>query len=237
MLLLYVRHGDPIYDPDSLTEKGHQQAKAIGKRVAKFGVDRIFASTSNRAIQTATPAAQALNQQITQLAFCNEHYAWEEFSVISADGGRRWLFEDAEIIKQFADKSLFFNPEWYLDKRFAQTRFQDGIRRIDTHVDEWLLSLGYRHDRKKGVFYAEKPTQEKVALFAHQGFGLLFLSSILDVPYPFFGTHFDIGHSDMTVIDFTERGGVVIPRVLTLSNDGHLYKEGLSTQYNGGWEF
>ncbi len=34
-----------------------------------------------------------------------------------------------------------------------------------------------------------------------------------------------------------DNNGVVIPKVLTHSNDGHLYREGLSTKYNGKWEF
>ena len=29
MLLFYVRHGDPIYNPDSLTELGIKQAEAL----------------------------------------------------------------------------------------------------------------------------------------------------------------------------------------------------------------
>ena len=31
MLLLYVRHGDPIYSPDSLTPLGERQAEAVGR--------------------------------------------------------------------------------------------------------------------------------------------------------------------------------------------------------------
>ena len=38
MFLYYVSHGDPIYDPDSLTEFAHKQAKALVKRVfLRFG--------------------------------------------------------------------------------------------------------------------------------------------------------------------------------------------------------
>ena len=33
MLLFYVRHGDPIYKPDSLTELGHRQAEALVARM------------------------------------------------------------------------------------------------------------------------------------------------------------------------------------------------------------
>ena len=53
MLFFYIRHGDPTYHPDELTPLGKRQAEAIAKRLALYGIDRIFASTSNRAIQTA----------------------------------------------------------------------------------------------------------------------------------------------------------------------------------------
>ena len=54
MLLYFIRHGDPIYNPDSLTPLGERQAEAVAKRLALFGVNKIYASTSNRAILTAT---------------------------------------------------------------------------------------------------------------------------------------------------------------------------------------
>lgn len=37
MLFYYIRHGDPIYDPDSLTPLGKRQAEALGKRLATHG--------------------------------------------------------------------------------------------------------------------------------------------------------------------------------------------------------
>ncbi len=237
MLLFYIRHGEPIYDPDSLTPLGEKQAEAIGKRLAMYGIDRIFASTSNRAIQTAVPTSKALGKEITLLDFCNEVHAWKDFTVVKEDGTRTWAFYHQPTKELFSDRTLSLNDKWYEDKRLPENNFKSGVERVNTNVDEWLLGLGYQHDRKKGVYRAVNPTNERVALFAHQGFGMAFLSSVLDIPYPLFCTHFDIGHSDMTVIDFVDNNGVVIPKVLTHSNDGHLYKEGLSTKYNGVYEF
>ena len=74
-------------------------------------------------------------------------------------------------------------------------------------------------------------------LFAHQGFGLAFLSEVLDIPYPLFTNHFDMCHTGMTVIEFREENGVAIPKVLTLSSDAHLYREGLPTKYNNNLYF
>ena len=83
---------------------------------------------------------------------------------------------------------------------------------------------------------AECPNEDRVALFAHQGVGLIFLAALLDIPYPQMCTHFDISHTGMTVINF-EGDGIVIPRVLQLSNDSHLFAAGLPTKYHNEIEF
>ena len=65
MLFFYIRHGDPIYNPDSLTPLGERQAEAVGKRLALFGIDEIYASTSNRAQLTAKPLCELVKKDIT----------------------------------------------------------------------------------------------------------------------------------------------------------------------------
>ena len=79
MLLFYVRHGDPIYNPDSLTDLGHEQAKALAKRLMLFGVDEIYASTSVRATQTAMPTAKLLKKEIHPCDWAQESVAFPGF--------------------------------------------------------------------------------------------------------------------------------------------------------------
>jgi broad specificity phosphatase PhoE len=121
---------------------------------------------------------------------------------------------------------------WYEHPDFARYSFSAGIRRINEAVDGFLLSLGLRHDRKNSRYEVVGEVPERVALFAHQGFGMLFFSSLLDIPYPFFCTHFDFGHSSMTVVNFERQGAYIYPKVLQLSNDSHLYREGILTGYH-----
>ena len=75
MIFYYVRHGDPIYNPDSLTPLGELQADALAKRFSRYGVDEIFASSSNRARLTAEPTCKLLNKEMKILDWCNESYA------------------------------------------------------------------------------------------------------------------------------------------------------------------
>ena len=81
MLFFYIRHGDPIYNPDSLTPLGERQAEAVAHRLSLFGLDRIYASTSNRAKLTAKPTCEMLKLPMTELDWCNEGHAWNELSL------------------------------------------------------------------------------------------------------------------------------------------------------------
>ena len=232
MLLFYIRHGDPIYSPDSLTPLGKRQADAIAKRLALYGIDEIYSSTSERAYLTAVPTSELLKKDITKLDFCNEKYAWDDFTV-DFDGSKEWVFFVPELRETFCSPEVTkFGDMWYDYPEFSQYKFKSGIERINREVDNFFKTLGYEHQRDKKIYIEKEPNNKRIALFAHQGFGICFLSSVLDIPYPLFATHFDICHTGMTVIDFTSYDGIVVPKVLTVSNDSHLYREGLPTKYN-----
>ena len=114
MLLFYIRHGDPVYNPDSLTPLGHRQAEAIAKRLALYGINRIFASTSNRAIETAIPTSELIKKEIEPLDFCNENHVWSEFTVRNDNGEWRWVFHDNNMRRLFVSKEVNkLGDKWY----------------------------------------------------------------------------------------------------------------------------
>ena len=228
MLLFLIRHGDPIYDPDSLTPLGKKQAEAVAKRLSLYGIDCVFTSTSNRAIETAIPLCEWLGIESVALDFCNESHGWRDFTIVR-NGKRDWMSNDNECKALFvSDEIRKLDKEWYTHPAFADTGCKEGIEFINAKTDEFLGGLGYIHDREKNVFHCEKPNDERVALFAHGGFTMSFLSAVLDIPYPMVCTHFAVNHSAITVIKF-ENKETLLPKVLTLSNDSHLYREGLPT--------
>ena len=118
--------------------------------------------------------------------------------------------------------------EWYRHPGLEQ--FEKGIKRIYREADEFMLSLGYRHDYENCGYVPVRANNDRIALFAHEGFGAAFLSCLLDIPYPLYANHFRMGHTGMTVIEFSG-DDFVIPRVLQMSNDSHLFKAGISTDY------
>ena len=237
MLFFYIRHGDPIYEPDSLTPLGERQAEAAAKRLALYGIDKIYASSSERAKLTAKPTCELLKKEFTELDWCNESHAWNELTY-NTEKGKRWLFHSDYARKILTSSEIIsMGYEWYKHPEFKSYNYKAGLDRIRNESDKFFSSLGYEHIAETGKYKVITQNNDRVALFAHQGFGLAFLSLLLDIPYPLFAMHFDICHTGITVINFEEIDGYAIPKVLTLSTDSHIYREGLPTNYNNSIRF
>ncbi len=229
MLLFYIRHGDPIYNPDSLTELGEKQADALVDRLMGANVSDVFVSSSNRAQQTARPFCNRAKLVPKVLDWANEGYSWDEFA-INAEGRYDWAYRYPFIRKLFREpKIIALGDKWATASEFSEYKLAQGVERINRSADEFLLSLGLLHDRQNKCYYKTKDFSEKnVAFFAHSGTGMALLSSVLDIPYPIFANHFmELGHSSVTVVDFNENDTEIIPRVVEYSNDSHLYKANL----------
>ncbi|MBO7762974.1 MAG: histidine phosphatase family protein, partial [Clostridia bacterium] len=212
MLFFYVRHGEPIYNPDSLTEVGHEQAVALSHRLSRFGIDEIYASPSNRAQKTAQPTADALGKEIKTLDFISEGAAFRSLSVVENEK-RLWFFQSRIMKRRFAEPDVVAaGLAWHTLPDLAP--YGEAYARIGHGADGFLSSLGFQHIAGSGLYRVTEQNEKRVALFAHQGFGMAFLSHILDIPYPLFCRHFDLPHSGITVIHFgCGADGYSIPKV------------------------
>ena len=241
MIFYYIRHGEPKTVPDySLTPLGHEQAKALSKRLCTFGIDRVFASPTLRTMQTAQPICDLLGKEITVCDWADEGIVWNEFTVPHPKYEHTWAFYDPKYLEIFSSPEVrALGERWYEHPDLAGLNFKAGVERVNAAVDDFFLSLGFRHDRANARYevVGEHLNRERVALFAHQGFGMSFFSSMLDIPYPMFCTHFDLSHSSMSVINFEPRGKYVYPHVLQTANDSHLYREGIITGYHNAIKF
>ena len=241
MLFYYIRHGEPLGVPDhSLTPLGREQAKALSKRLCLFGIDRVFASPTLRTMQTAQPICDLLGKEITPCDWADEGIVWNEFTVPHPKYEHTWAFFDPHYLEIFSSPEVrALGERWYEHPELAGLNFKAGVERVNAAVDEFFLSLGFRHDRENARYevVGEHLNRDRVALFAHQGFGMSFFSSMLDIPYPMFCTHFDFSHSSMSVINFEPRGKYVYPHVLQTANDSHLYREGIITGYHNSIKF
>ncbi len=235
MLLYIIRHGDPIYNPDSLTPKGHLQAKALAKRLAVHGLDRIYASPLIRAQQTATPTAELLGLPIQTEDWTSESRTAADFYI--HDDERKlhgWIFHTNHDDLRTNTTSNCTIDNWHTFPPFTEypeKNFKAGYQRIIDASDEFLARHGYK--REGAVYKITNPNEERIAVFCHQGFGTTWLSHLLNIPPQLFWRSFDLSHSSVTVLTFSNReNGFTSPMCLQLSDLSHIYREGLPFMYN-----
>ena len=229
MLFYFIRHAEPIYDPDSITERGKLQAEALSERLYEEKIDRVFSSSSTRALMTAEPTCKKLGLSVTAFDWAREDKAGGEFGLVR-EGKWNWLFCDRQTLADFnSDEVRLLGDKWYEHKKFDDLpNLRSGIQRIAAETDAFFSSLGYVHDRNAHIYRVENPTDEKIAFFAHGGFGMAFLSSFLDIPYNIYSLHFEHHTTTgMTIISFNEVCGTAVPKIVEYCNDSHLYKAGL----------
>ena len=113
MKLFFIRHGDPDYKTDTLTEKGVREAGLLAKRMTGTHVDYCYASPLGRAQLTAAPCLEAMNMEATT-------YEWlREFDpqIVRPDSPERthicwdWLPQDWTRREHFYKYDEWFNDD------------------------------------------------------------------------------------------------------------------------------
>ena len=139
---------------------------------------------------------------------------------------------EPEIKRLFISKELAdMGHKWTEHPALKDTSFREGVEVFGREVDNFLAAHGYERHDSLNCYKAVRPSEERIALFAHWGAGGLIMSHILDIPYPQFASRFTMGHTCVTVVEFRDVDGLVIPKVISYSNDSHFYREGLPTKF------
>lgn len=229
MILYIIRHGEPDYSTGHLTEKGWLQAEAVGKRMAKLNVDRIFASPILRAQQTAEPACRLLGLEKQT----------EEWSHEIGDE-RLTPFPDGEMKSISFVQNTYYRQNGNIDLPFDKAYECDGIKQsemkkavdyIEKNGNDFLERLGYKEEN--GVYRILKENNEKVALFCHAAFSRAWVSVLLHIPLHIMWSGFDYDYTGVTVIEFqNNENGITAPKCLQYADLSHLYAEGIDDSQN-----
>lgn len=140
MRLIFIRHGEPDYATDSLTENGRREADALAVRTSQWDVDRFYVSTMGRARLTAAPTLAALGQ--TAVA-CD----WlREFHVRITDPTTGELHCAWDLMPQdyTADPLMFDRREWVHSQIYRAYPEIAALRdTVCAGMDGVLASYGY----------------------------------------------------------------------------------------------
>ena len=229
MLLYIIRHGDPIYSTDTLTERGTIQAEAVAKRMQASGIDRVFSSPMGRARLTAAPTCRLLGLDCSIEDWTHE--------ILDE---RLTPFPDGKPKSITVVQNTYYRENGNIDLPYERSfecqgirdsRMKDAVAFIERNGKEFLERLGYREEN--GVYKILYPNEEKVALFCHAAFTRAWLSVLLHVPLHMMWSSFSITHTGVTVLEFKNNpNGVTAPKCLAFSDMSHLFAAGLDMRHD-----
>ena len=219
MRISFIRHADPYYPDNSLTPTGHREAQALARHLAGRGITEIYASPRGRAVLTANYTAQEIHLPVRIEPWANE------LDGLYSEAHQHVLWDiDGAVLR--APQVLTSLNDWQSVSPFNHPRLAEHLRRIRAGSDDFLARQGFQNDG--GVYRAARPNREHIAFFAHLGFGLAWLATLLAIPLPLMWAGFYMHPSSVTTILFDERApGIAVPRVLCLGDLSHLHKAGL----------
>lgn len=216
MRLIFIRHGDPDYAKDCLTELGVRQAEAASLRLKDEGTTAIYASTMGRAVQTATATATRLGLPILErLSFMDER--WVHTHIPSFTYDHPWA--EADALAEEGLSLLSLDPaktQWFgLEERLSYDR------EMIEAFDAWLSTLGYQ---RAGQYYGcTKENNDVIALFSHGGSSSRVMAHLMNLPFVYFCHMFHLAHTSICVFDFKgSEGSLITPKARLMNDHKHI---------------
>ena len=216
MRIIFVRHGEPDYAHDCLTEMGKLQAVDAAERLRNEGIEEIYSSPLGRAAETAEATAKLLKRPVQTLDYMLElHWGSIDGTPIPSNG-HPWDLADL-MAEEGWDLT---NPGWREHPYFKNNQVTANADMVAEKTDEWLRSLGYE---REGAFYrCVRPDnrQKTVALFSHGGSSAAAMGHILNLPFPYACGLFHLEFTGITIIRLDRNPGSRRLPCLELANDG-----------------
>lgn len=160
MRLIFIRHGDPDYKNDALTEKGTREAELVAKRVASWkNITEIYQSPLGRAKATAAPALELLGRDAITCDWLQEFYYKTRYPKNFADKERAGKMEMCwDLLPQdfFSDKRFFDKDKWADTRMMRPGKIKNYYKMVCDGIDGILAQYGYTRN-KQGFYDVASP--------------------------------------------------------------------------------
>ena len=237
MRILLIRHGDPDYEHDTLTEKGHREAKLLSDMAEHLNLGECFMSPLGRAQHTAAYSLKKTGKTAQVLDWLREFPAVtdlngsKELQSAYPDTKKNGELFKQRIVWDMVPSYLSSHPEYWTVNGWQNSeaaRCGDMISVYDNlirNLDQFLAEHGYV--REENHYHVVKESTDTVTFFCHFGVICAILSHLWNVS-PFILWHsFALAPTSVTEIVTEERErGIASFRGLRIGDISHLYAGG-----------
>lgn len=223
MLLYLVRHGDPNYKLDCLTERGKLEAEALALRMKASRIDTVYSSPMGRARETAEPTCRLLKKPCLIEEWTHEVLSERLTTYPTGEPVSVSRLQNT-LLRENGEISIPFEKT-FTSKALRETEMEKAFIYIRDNGRVFLEKLGYREEN--GIYRILRKNEDRVALFTHAVFTRVWLSEMLHIPLHLMWASFTPTHTGVTILEFKNNAdGVTAPKVLCFSDMSHLYANG-----------
>lgn len=221
MKLIIIRHADPDYSIDSLTEKGWKEAEYLSDRISKMDVKDFYVSPLGRAKDTASLTLRKMNREAEVLPWLREFHA----PIVDEETGKEritwdWLPSKWTVVDEFYDKD-----RWHSVPVIQAGNVLEEARFVYSGLDKLLKDHGY--EREGNTYCAVKPNNDTIVLFCHFGVECVMLGHLLGISPMVLWHGFCAAPSSVTTLITEERRkGIASFRMSSFGDISHLYAAG-----------
>lgn len=228
MKILIIRHADPDYEKDSLTETGWKEALALSKRLEKLDIAAFYVSPMGRAQDTASFTLQKKG------ATAEVHPWLREFGHRMQKPYESWETVPWDWIPEIWTKEPknYDLNRWSDMDLFRQAQLPEQYEWVTQGFDEILARHGYI--REDNCYRVETPNEDTIAFFCHLGLECVLLSHLLHISPMLLWHGFCVAPASVTTLVTEERRkGTAHFRMTAFSDTSHLYAEGMEPSFSG----
>lgn len=222
MKILIVRHGEPDYSIDSLTEKGWKEAEYLSERMAQIETKEYYVSPLGRAKATASPTLKKTGRTAIELPWLREFHAPIWKPNIPEEPSCTWDWIPGDWTPE---EKYFHHDQWWDTPIMRDGDVKKEYDWVITNLDNLLKEHGYE---REGYYYrAVQPNNDTIVFFCHFALECVLLSHLLNIsPMALWHGTCAAPSSVTTVVTEERREGIAYFRMSSFADVSHLYHHG-----------
>ena len=219
MKIHIIRHGDPNYVDDTLTEKGWREAGFLAERMSKLSIDDFYCSPLGRAKDTASLTLEKFGREAEVLDWLREFHA----PITSPFTNKPRIPWDLPPYLWCTEPKYYDVNECFSTSLMKSGNVEDEYRKTVSGLDGLLCRYGWK---REGMMY-RGGEDKTIALFCHFGVGILMLSYLLGISPVVAQHNFVLAPTSVTtLVTETDSKGFSHFRACEVGDTSHLYANG-----------
>ncbi len=199
MKLIFIRHGDPDYVNDSLTEKGFREAELLKERVSKWDVKQFYCSPLGRAQATAKPFLEKMGREAITYDWLQEFFVPVKDPVTGNDR-IAWDFMPSYWTNE---PMLYDKDHWMEAPVMKNSDIGNAYKKVCDGIDGILEQHGYK--RKDGYYTVQQGNEDTLVFVCHLGVTFTIMSHLLGLSPSVLWQGFFIAPTSVTMLCTEER--------------------------------